>query len=115
MAIQGTEGLSDEQIHAEVQQGGRFVLYTYCISIVFMTFKRPSSLQFLRAGDGGVKQGLGYSALTFLLGWWGIPWGPIYSIQCLWSNFRGGRDVTAEVLAHAAASTVVAAPASRIG
>jgi hypothetical protein len=31
------------------------------------------------------------------MGWWGIPWGPIRSVQSLWTNLKGGVDVTAEV------------------
>jgi hypothetical protein len=27
-------------------------------------------------------------------GWWGIPWGPIYTVQSLWVNLRGRHDVT---------------------
>jgi hypothetical protein len=30
-------------------------------------------------------------------GWWGIPWGPIFSIQSLITNFKGGKDLTAEI------------------
>jgi ATP-dependent phosphoenolpyruvate carboxykinase len=33
-----------------------------------------------------------------LLGWWGIPWGPIYTIAAVVTNIRGGKDVTAEIL-----------------
>lgn len=44
------------------------------------------------------NHGLGYSLLTLCLGWWGIPWGPIYSIGSLYTNFTGGKDVTQEVL-----------------
>ncbi|WP_245840625.1 hypothetical protein [Ohtaekwangia koreensis] len=36
--------------------------------------------------------------MTFLLGWWGIPWGPIYSIGSLVHNLNGGKDVTQEIL-----------------
>ena len=38
-----------------------------------------------------------YSLLTLVLGWWGIPWGLIYTPLALMTNFSGGRDVTAEV------------------
>jgi lipopolysaccharide export LptBFGC system permease protein LptF len=53
----------------------------------------------VRAGENRVLKGLGFSLLSFLLGWWGIPWGPIYTVQALWNNFQGGKDVTTEVLA----------------
>jgi hypothetical protein len=43
-------------------------------------------------------KGLGWTALTVLLGWWGIPWGPIRTIQCLITNLSGGKDITREVI-----------------
>jgi hypothetical protein len=103
MKIIGVEGLTNEQVSDEIRRGGRFVLYQYCISILVMTFKRPSNIYFVKAGDGSVGKGIGFSLLTLLLGWWGIPWGPIYTIQSLWVNFRGGRDVTQEIMAQSAA------------
>ena len=40
--------------------------------------------------------------ITWLLlaavGWWGIPWGPIYSIQSLYTNITGGHDVTDQIV-----------------
>ena len=102
MKIHGTDGLTNEQVHEEIGRGGRFVIYQYCISIGIMTFKRGSNIHFLKAGQGSVGKGLGFSAVSFVLGWWGIPWGPIYTIQSLWNNFRGGLDVTQEVLAQSA-------------
>lgn len=104
MKICGIEGLTHEQVQQEVQRGGRFVMYQYCISVLVMTFKRPSSIYFLRAGEGAIGKGLGFSGLSLLLGWWGIPWGPIYTLQSFWVNFRGGRDVTREILESPAAA-----------
>ena len=46
----------------------------------------------------GELQGLPFTLLSLLLGWWGIPWGPIYTIQSLWVNLKGGRDVTQEIM-----------------
>jgi hypothetical protein len=43
-------------------------------------------------------KGLPFSLLSLFLGWWGIPWGPIYTVQALWVNFSGGKDVTREIL-----------------
>jgi hypothetical protein len=42
---------------------------------------------------------LSYAAITLVMGWWGIPWGPIFSITSLVTDFGGGKDVTQEVLA----------------
>jgi hypothetical protein len=96
--IVGIEGLTQAQFNEEVAKGGRFVVYQYCISIVVLSFRRGSSIHFIRAGESSVKRGLGFVALTAALGWWGIPWGPIFSIQSLATNLSGGKDVTGAVL-----------------
>ena len=40
-----------------------------------------------------------YTLISLLAGWWGIPWGPIYTITSLVTNLRGGKDVTQHVIA----------------
>ena len=97
--IRGIDGMSDAEIHAEVDKGGRFVTYMWCISIIVMTFRRGTDIYFIKAGQSAVVHGLPYTLLTLLLGWWGIPWGPIYSVQCLYKNLSGGVDVTDRILA----------------
>ena len=99
MNIKGADGLTPELIRDEVARGGRLVIYAYCVSVIFMTFKRPTSIYFVRAGQSPVTRGLPFALVTFLFGWWGFPWGPIYSIECLYKTLRGGIDVTDEVLA----------------
>jgi hypothetical protein len=107
MKIIGAEGLTNAQIQEELQRGARFVIYQYCISVIVMTFKRSSNIYFIRAGHRSMTHGLGCSAVSVLLGWWGIPWGPIWTIQSLWVNFNGGRDVTSQVVASAAAPQAI--------
>jgi len=98
MQIHGLEGMNGEQIHLEIQRGGKFVLYQYCVSVVVLTFKRPSDIFFIREGESAFVKGLPYTVLSLLAGWWGIPWGPIYTIGALITNCGGGKDVTQEVL-----------------
>ncbi len=100
MSIKGLEGLSAQQINRDLENGGKFVYYEYCISIIIITFRRPSSVYFVRAGDSGIGRGLGFSLISLFLGWWGIPWGPIYTIGSFITNFKGGKDVTESVLAQ---------------
>lgn len=99
MKIIGMEGMDGRQLAFELQRGARFVIYQYCISILILTFRRPSNIYFVRVGESTVSRGLSFSLVSLLLGWWGIPWGPIYTIGSLMTNFRGGKDVTQEVLA----------------
>jgi hypothetical protein len=96
--IKNIEGLSTEDINRELSNGGKFIVYQYCVSIIVMTFKRSSEIYFVKAGDTLVKQSVGFTMLSFVLGWWGIPWGPIYTIGAIYTNLTGGKDVTQEVL-----------------
>jgi len=99
MNIVGMEGMSGEQLTRELDRGAKFVIYQYCISILILTFRRPSDIYFIRGGESAVTRGLGFSLISLFLGWWGIPWGPIYTIGSFVTNFKGGTDVTADVLA----------------
>src|SRR6266852_7285584 len=44
-----------------------------------------------------IIKGLPWTLLTLVVGWWGIPWGPIRTVQSLWINLSGGTDVTAGI------------------
>ncbi|WP_037575281.1 hypothetical protein [Sporocytophaga myxococcoides] len=96
--IKNIQGLSGSDIERELSNGAKFVVFQYCISIVVMTFRRSSDIYFIRAGESTLKHGIGFTLLTLFFGWWGIPWGPIYSIGALFTNITGGKDVTQEVL-----------------
>lgn len=99
MKIKGLEGLTDEEIQRELERGARFVIFQYCISVFLVTFKRGSSIYFIRAGHSAAGKAFAYSLISLLFGWWGFPWGPIWTISTLVTNCRGGRDVTGELLA----------------
>lgn len=87
------------QLKNELQSGARFVVFQYCVSMLVITFKRPSDIYFVRPGESVASIGLVFTLISLLLGWWGIPWGPVYTIQTLAVNFRGGTDVTQKVFA----------------
>jgi len=97
--IEGIEGMTNDMLKMELQRGGKFIIFQYCISIIIMTFRRPSKIFFIKYGDGTFMKSAGYSLISLLLGWWGIPWGPIYTIGSLVTNIGGGKDVTDKVMA----------------
>jgi len=97
--IRGLEGLTTDQVNFELQRGAKFVLFQYCFSVVVMTFRRGSDIYFVRSGESAITKGLPFTLLSVVVGWWGIPWGPIWTIGSCVTNFRGGKDVTAEVIA----------------
>ncbi len=107
--IRGIEGMKHGELDFELQRGAKFVLFQYCISVVILTFRRPSDIYFLRQGENAAVKGLPFTLLSLVAGWWGIPWGPIYTIQSVYNNSRGGKDVTQAVV-----NSLRAQPASPI-
>jgi len=99
MKIVGTEGMTREQIRAELLRGGKFVVFQYCVSLVFVTLRRASNVYLIKPGDGTATRALPFTLLSLVLGWWGLPWGPIWTIATVYRNSRGGRDVTPQVIA----------------
>ena len=96
--IQGVEGLTLSQLHDELRRGGRFVVFEYCFSLLVVTFKRSSDVYFIRVGEGTGGKSLSYTLISLFFGWWGFPWGFIYTPMALFTNLGGGRDVTEQVV-----------------
>jgi len=97
MKITGIDGMTLDQLGEELDRGGRFVVYTWTISIIVMTFKNPTDILFVRSGESRFFKGLPYTLASAVVGWWGIPWGPIYTLGSIVGNIRG-KDLTQEVL-----------------
>lgn len=112
--IRGIEGMKNGELEFEIQRGGKFVLFQYCVSILVITFRRPSDIYLLRQGESAVTKGLPFTLLSLVAGWWGIPWGPIYTIQSVYNNSRGGKDVTQAVLNSLKAQAAAPAATSAI-
>lgn len=100
MTIPEIQHMTPAQLQSELQQGARFVVYQYCISVLVMSFKRSSRVYFIPAdGTRSGRSVARYCTLSLLLGWWGFPWGPIWTLSTLFGNLNGGVDVTAEMSA----------------
>ena len=97
MSIEEISKLSVEELNNELANGARFVQFSYTISVVVMTFKRYSKIYFIRKGDSMSADRLPYTLINLFLGWWGIPFGPIYTIWSIVEN-ANGKDVTEEVI-----------------
>jgi hypothetical protein len=98
MKIVGIEGMSEEQMQDELAHGAKLVYFEYCISVLVMTFKRSSDLTFIKRDENAFIKGLGYTLISLLFGWWGIPWGPIYTIGAVINNCKGGKNVTSHFM-----------------
>jgi hypothetical protein len=112
MRIHGIDDWTLEEVDAELAAGGRFVFYEYCISLIAFTLRRNSDVFLIRADELGLVRGLRFAVISLLLGWWGIPWGIIYTPLTLITNLSGGRDVTPEVRAWLQRSLAEQPPAA---
>jgi hypothetical protein len=100
MQIKNANGLTLQEVKNEIHNGGKFVTFEYTVSILVMTFKRPTDVYLLRAGESHWGKSLPFTILSLLIGWWGFPWGLIYTPMSLFTNLSGGNDVTVEIMQH---------------
>lgn len=91
------DNLPPTDVERFLAAGGRLVFYEICISLIVVTWRRPSRVVALPPGSRGILRGLPYSLVTLVLGWWGVPWGFIYTPLVLLSNTCGGCDISAQV------------------
>jgi hypothetical protein len=96
--------VTHEELQGELAAGARLVFFEFCISLIVVSVHCVSALHLIRPGRWAWLSGLPYSLVSLLLGWWGVPMGLLCTPLTLWTNFTGGRDVTAEV------SRLLAAP-----
>lgn len=81
----------------------RYVMFYQVKSFIFLTTK--SVVQGIYCSACANKKALKASLITWILGWWGLPWGIFYSIQSLFVNMMGGKrpnDINAKIAAHQA-------------
>ena len=97
MKVRGIEMLTLGDLLEEVRQGGRFVVFHWCVGLVIRTSLRPSVVRFVRPGESAGR-GIWRSLASVVTGWWAIPFGPRTTLACVKENFAGGRDITASVL-----------------
>ncbi len=99
MKIRDLGDMTFDQLRFELDRGGKFVVFEYCVSILILTFKNPTDIYFIREGESAAGRSFAYCLVSLVMGWWGFLWGPIYTISSLATNLGGGRDVTEDVLA----------------
>jgi len=75
--------MSPAELQTAVAQGGRFVVFQYCVSLLVVSLKRSSPLYFIRPGESAFTRSLPYTLISFVAGWWGIPWGPIWTLMTM--------------------------------
>ena len=66
----------------------RYVIFWYVIRLILVTSRR--TMQGVFCPSCASKKAFQASAITWLLGWWGFPWGPIWTVGALYRILRNG-------------------------
>jgi len=99
MTIRGAEGLSERDMGQLIERGARVVVFSYCISVLVITFRRSATV-LVHPGRSAVAAGMPYTLLSLFAGWWGFPFGLIFTPIAILQNLGGGQDVTAQFRAR---------------
>ncbi|GEM_PF-685444 len=99
------ENTTFEGLKQEIAQGGRFVVYSYCISLFFAVTLRRISPAYLIPASGTTKNiKHKYNLYNYLFGWWQIPVGLPTTFRNIKINNRGGLDVTEDIMLNITAA-----------
>ena len=61
-----------------------------------ITFRRSATV-LVRPGQSVFAAGLPYTMISLVAGWWGFPFGLIFTPIAIIQNLSGGRDVTGQL------------------
>lgn len=81
----------------------RYAIFFEVKSYIFQTTRH--AIQGIFCSACAEKKAFKATAITWLLGWWGFPWGPIYSLQAIFTNMFGGTqpaNINARLATHQA-------------
>ena len=96
--IKGAKGMTIASLRSAVAGGARIVMYPYAESWLLVSFKRTTDPTLLLPGTSRLSTAIVPILHSLLFGWWGFPWGPIFTIQTIWQSARGGIDITDAVM-----------------
>lgn len=69
----------------EITPQTQLIQFTVVISLIVITMRVPSRFYIL-GQESTTLVGIIYSLITLATGWWGIPHGPIYTVQSIYKN-----------------------------
>jgi len=98
--LHGFSNTTEPEFRAQLISGKRYVVYQYAMSFVLYGFMHHTRIHMASSRKHAILKGLPWTLVSFLLGWWSLPGGPIFTVQCLINNLRGGLDVSGNILDH---------------
>lgn len=79
-----------------ISRSTELIQYRICVSMILFTVE--FSTAFFPVRDGHRRSAVVPTLITCLLGWWGIPFGPFYTIAAVIHNLRGGHKRSVQEL-----------------
>lgn len=106
-SLQIERNLSLEELKQKIENGCQFIVFEYCISLFFaVTLRRYSPAILIDSHRSSSKYKRKYNMLSSLFGWWGIPWGPYYTVKSFRANNKGGINVTDDIMLNITEETL---------
>ncbi|TVQ05871.1 MAG: J domain-containing protein [Leptolyngbya sp. DLM2.Bin27] len=81
----------------------RYIIFFQVTSCIILTFRTP--IQGIFCPKCAESKAIESTVTTWLLGWWGLPWGLFYSVSTIFQNLFGGskpNEVNAHLLTYQA-------------
>ncbi len=70
---------------------GKTEITQYHASLSFLLMTVRSTSRFYVVGyDSGLGVASLFTAVSLILGWWHLPWGPVHTVHAVFKNLRGG-------------------------
>lgn len=88
-----------EDIIRAINNGAKFKMYPFTLGLG-KSFIFYSKVYLVENRSSTKLDGLGYAVFSLMLGWLSIPYGPYRVIICLRDIFKGGIDVTDDILVN---------------
>jgi hypothetical protein len=77
--------------------------YQACVSLLLLTLRFRSPRRIVGSPENQSTR-IVYTLISAVAGWWGIPWGFVYTPQAIYRNLKGGyRQTVKELLPNLAA------------
>ena len=102
-------GCTEAELLESLTRGARVGAYPCVASCVLFTFTWMSRPVVIHRPSQRYR-GCGWPiTVTILFGWWGLPWGPLKTVQALWRTVNGGFDLTNEITQAVASNRAIRA------
>jgi hypothetical protein len=67
----------------------RVTRYAVAISLLVVSFTVRSGL-YIVGHHATALVATAFTVISLIFGWWGVPWGPVFTVRAVWRNVRGG-------------------------